>query len=290
MNMRIVFGLLLVLVAGLSGCCCVKPDKPVGPLPAAISLEEQVYELNARARMMPAVRAKGTLVVRYEDGQGHQRQDSIDGTLLVRQRFGAAGIDDPADVYLQGRVAGQEVFQSGKNQEKWWIILSRDKKGWMGEVAGIPDFWGGDGGALRADLLVPVLAITEIQPRAERREVIAMQVRDAARSNDITILQLRHAGSAWVKRELIVDRDSRNVRQVTLGDPNGQAVVHAELLKYKPIDNGGGGVFPHDIRVTYPAQKLMVHFGVDKVEVPDEAKEKPFMTPDFAERGIELQR
>ncbi|MCL2646217.1 MAG: hypothetical protein FWD61_04320 [Phycisphaerales bacterium] len=293
MKKRAMFG--LVLVVGLSGGCCLNNDhEDKRPLPEAISLGEQLYELNTRARAMPVVRAKGTVVVRYVDDQGNSKQDSADGTLLVRQRFGAAGINDPADVYLQGRVAGQEVFQSAKNQEKWWFI-SRDKKGWMGDVTGMPDFSGEEtggngGGVMRADLMLQVLAITEVQLRTG--ETIAMKVRDATRSNDMDILQLRRDGTAWVKRELIVDRDTRNVRQVTLGDPAGKLVVRADLKDYQSVDNGKGGevAFPRDIWVTYPAQKLSVHFAVDKVEVFSEAPELPFETPDFVERGIQLQR
>jgi len=282
--------MMVVGVWGLSGCCQRQHVEPlkVGVLPEPISLGEQIYDLNARARAMPAVRAKGALVVEYVDEQGSPQRNSVDGTLVVRQRFGAAGLNDPADVALYGRVAGQEVFQSAKNQEKWWFISTRDKKGWMGDVLGTADLAGVDGGVMRADLMVQVLAITEIQLRAERGETIAMQVRDATRSNDIAILQLRRDGTAWVKRELIVDRDTRNVRQVTLGDPSGQRVVSATLQEYKSVGNGGW--FPCSIGVTYPAQKLSVHFIVDKVEMLDEPPEAPFETPDFEERGIQLQQ
>ena len=183
---------------------------------------------------------------------------------------------------------GQEVFQAAKNQEKWWFI-GHDKRGWMGDVTGIPDFSEkdtGGGGVMRADLMLQVLAITEIQIRPERGEVIVMNVQDIGRSNDMMILQLRRDGSAWVKRELIVDRDSRMVREVTLRDPTGQLAARAELKHYQSI--GNGGAFPRDILVTYPAHQLSVHFTVDKVEVRTEASEAVFVTPDFM--GIELQR
>src|ERR1039458_8964388 len=99
MKTRWSLGALVLTLGSLGGCCCL-PSKPPPPLPAPLSLYDQLHALNDRAQALPRLRAKGTVVLRYVDDQGHPRQDSADGTLLLRQRYGELATKDPADVAL----------------------------------------------------------------------------------------------------------------------------------------------------------------------------------------------
>jgi hypothetical protein len=284
------------LVATLSACCPIMKTQTPGPLPPPVSMSDQVQMLNDHARALPRLQAKGSVVLRYIDDEGKPHQDSADGFLLLRQRYEVEGASDPADAYLRGTFAGQEIFSAAKNQQKWWFIRKDIKTGWVGDVEGTPDFSGThSGGVMRADLMLQVLAITEIQPHPG--EVAAMKVHDSTRSNELEILCLRSSNTAWVMREIIVDRDTGDVRQVTLGDPAGRLAVRADLKNYQPVTYKegaevpapGGAIlpkFPRDITIDYPSQKLNIHFTVESAELLPSVPERPFETPDFQELGI----
>src|ERR1035437_653876 len=158
------YACLLVLVTLMAaGCQCPKAD--TRPVPEPISLSEQVQRLNERAQTLPRLRASGTFVLRYLDDDGNPKQDTIEGFMLVRQRYGPEAANDPADAYVRGSVLGDTRFYAAKNQEKWWFVQKNSdnaQPGWIGDVEGAPDFSGShSGGIMRADLVMQILAITE---------------------------------------------------------------------------------------------------------------------------------
>jgi hypothetical protein len=284
----------IVMAGGLVGCCPHERKPKNLKLPPPIGLGMQVNRLNDRSRALTNVTMGGTVVIRYEDEKGRQQQ-TAEGRLLIRQRQEG---QDSGDVFISGRAFGQEVFRAGKNPGQWFFLIYLDpKRAWMGPV----DSEGGKGGAvLRADTVLDVLGVTQLPAKGA---TVGMLVRDETRSNNLLEMRSQQDQPAsWIRREIVVDRDSGDIREVNLYDPNGILVVRAELKEYRAItyregDEAPQGFkpprFPFDIWIYYLAQKASIHFTVHnedgmRAELRERLPDRAFELPDL--EGFKINR
>jgi hypothetical protein len=314
--MRIIAA-VCVGVAGLwlAGCCnCIKPPAvDMRPLPAAISLDEQLQLLNQRASELPRLKAQaesGGVELWYTEGAGgtgKAHHESGEGTILLEQNYA----DHTANVRLIARALGQEIFELGRNaQVEWRIEYDHQPRAWVWPVEGIVDLWNApppsppqpQNNLLQAGLIPQVLAITEIvaEPGGAGAGggggAIAMRVDDLRGVNDLLIEHRRADGSMAVEREILVDRRSGEVREVDLFGPGGVLLIHATMDNYaEVVPTGGGGAKPADgvtptmprrIVIDQPATHLRIGLTLAGWQMPAQLPAAAFETPDWAEEGI----
>ncbi len=289
-------------VGMLGGCChCIKPAGiDSRPLPPAISLEQQVQALNARASAMPRFKAVsesgGVEVIYTQDGKLHH--DSGEGTLFLAQNYA----EHSANVYLVAKALGQQVFSLGKNEKVQWTIQyyggkPRANVSPVKESGDLLEFGSGSGPEegwriLRADLIPELLAITEIVPSPE--ETLVMRVDDLRGVNDLLVERMRGDGTAVAEREIIIDRRSGEVREVDLFGGNGALLVHAVLDGYAPVtwkdakppQEGTVPTMPRQIVIDQPGTHFRLGLTLASVVVPASLPVAVFDTPDWSEEGI----
>src|SRR4051812_19041936 len=102
----------------LAACQCPTAAPP-GPLPAALTKSQQLAAINARARQVQTLKARGSIDITWTDDRG-SHSNSADAVILLRQRQAMHPYDPGADVLLIGKVAGSEVFEMGVNVSDHW--------------------------------------------------------------------------------------------------------------------------------------------------------------------------
>ncbi|HVS69693.1 MAG TPA: hypothetical protein VHQ47_00390 [Phycisphaerae bacterium] len=300
---------LLLLPALLLGACCncaprqkSLTNKHPTTLPAPISLDEQIQQLNDRARQMPMLSATaplGGVVVFYLDDKGKSHREALDGHLWIRQHFNAN--PPTADVALFGTVAGQTVLDAGANDTDWWCILSaQGKQAWTGKIhppgQQSPDAPSANAVLLRADKVLDVLAITLIRPSPALEVTMYPSLDNTAN----ILLFTRHAPDSppYVERELIIDRATGLPTDVRLFSPDATLLVRAHLDTYRDVtyDNPAAAPknapppqMPHHIIVQYPAAKSSVELNFNAVSVPRTIRDAAFETRDWQDLNITPQ-
>ena len=334
----------LAILASLIGCCPIANPRREPPPP--ITLEEQASRLNDWSHQMPLLKATTVLAgVRfdYRDDQGQAKSENAEGTLLIQQHFSTApGILSQQDVLLRGRAFDQPVFEAGRNDQKWWFIIRLDtKKAWVGdatkpfESANLSVTKTDSASILRADLVPQLIGLSPLVPQdvsdvrgnITDRHVL-MLVDDDHATNHLLIERISpelvpesaiesHAlnrprtvmpRTAFIEREIIVDRFTGQVTEVRLYDPTGKVVVRSLLEDYKPVAFAadapkpigaggwgssfpGGGIpqFPHKVTVTYPGQHMTIALQFDTGHGPvQRPPSTAFQTPDFTTEGLRV--
>ncbi|HVX85082.1 MAG TPA: hypothetical protein VH253_09720 [Phycisphaerae bacterium] len=300
--------LLLFPALLLPACCnCGPRRQPLSKkhpttLPAPISLDQQIHQLNDRARKMPMLSAAapiGGVVVFYLDDKGKSHREALDGHLWIRQHFNAN--PPSADVALFGTVANQTVLDAGANHSDWWCILNADpKRAWTGKISPgrSPDTDSPAANAvlLRADKVLDVLAITLIRPTPQLQ--VTMHPSDDDSANILLFTRCPPGGQPCIERELTVDRATGLPTDVRLFAPDSTLLVRAHLDTYRDVsyDNPAAApkhdpppMMPHHIIVEYPAAKSSVELHFSNVSVPKSIRDAAFETRDWQDLNITPQ-
>ena len=305
MNWRIGSTAVMVLAVGgaFGGCCHIiqPPPKPIGGLPAPISMEQQIAELNARAVQLPRIRARstdGNVQVVYPDEKGNPiTSPAGSGILLLQQVYATHG----AKLFLSVRAELRDVFNLGRNEQEWWAVqFAGERHAWTGPAR--RDFVRDP--QSRQELFdsltqaIPeLLGVTEIAP--DSGEKIVMKVDDEHGVNDLLILRAADdAGAAMIEREIVVDRRTGEVQEVDLYRPNGQLLARASLSDYRPVTYKGGGptegstvpMMPRNVILDCPGQQHRQGHRFTAVEVPANFAENQFSLPVWEDLGIKPER
>lgn len=303
MKLRIHLFAAIALAAGASfgGCCHViqPPPKPIGNLPAPISMEQQIAELNARAVALPRIRAHaddgGVQVVLPENGKP-KTSPAGSGTLLLEQTYATHG----AKLLLDVNYLGKKIFEVGRNDQVWWAVQYDHPHGWTGPAQHPPvDDLDKNGDAklfeLVADVIPQLLALTEIAP--DSNQTIVMKVDDEHGTNDLMIIRTSAFGAATLEREILVDRRTGEVREVILYKPTGEILARATLTDYRPVTYknvsppAGQPVptMPRSLLLDYPAGQARLGMSLSAVEVRSSFSDDAFTPPDWQEERIQPQ-
>ncbi len=286
-------GVMLAALAFLTGCPPVK--QPPIPLPPAITLDEQLKQLNDRASALENLKGHGKVTVSYFDAQGKKHTHDADGTLQLRQHL--EDVVNPADMLLLGRVVGQDAFEAGMNRTNYWMAVRVDpKQAMVGSVANMGNVPVG-AMPLRADRVVELVAITPLHDSAAQH--ISMVVNDQNGTNEIHVTKMLFDGLSYVERAMVVDRRTGNIDQVRLYNPDGTMLAKADMSKYRTIEykpnedvptGPGPQSFPMRIAIEYPqrnnAARVLLEFG-DMAMVPS-IPDKRFALPDFEQQGLKV--
>ncbi|HUO07756.1 MAG TPA: hypothetical protein VM008_05625 [Phycisphaerae bacterium] len=306
-------GSALVMMLAVGGCCHViqPPPAPRGDLPAAISIEQQIAKLNARAVLLPRFRAHADdggvqIILPNKEGKP-ETSPAGSGTLLVEQTYATHG----AKLLLSVRYELKDIFDLGRNEQVWWAIeRGQEQRAWMGPAARagveremaatLREGKGADPKlfeALSAEI-PELLGVTEIAP--DSGESIVMRVDDERGVNDLIFVRQSAPGSdgtATMEKEIVVDRRTGEVREVDLYLPNGELLARATLSDYQPVRyKAGGGVsppvgeavpmMPRGVILDYPARRARLGMSLSVVEVPARFSEEAFTVPDWKEEGV----
>ncbi len=304
MKLRIHLFAAIALAAGgaFGGCCHIiqPPPKPVGGLPAPISMEQQIAELNARAVALPRFKARaydGDVQTIFPENGKPKTSPAGSGTLLLEQTYATHG----AKLLLQVKYLGKMIFELGRNDQVWWAVQHSDQPGgWTGpaqhqRVADV-DSDGKLGNEklfeLLSDVIPDLLAVTEIAPDSD--ETIVMKVDDLQGVNDLMIVRAGTGGTGTIQREIIVDRRSGEVQKVILYKPNGEILAMATLSDYRPVTftdmtpPPGQPVptMPRNIVLDYPAGQARLGMQLSVITVLSTFPADPFTPPDWQDEGI----
>ncbi len=309
---------LLGLVTGCSG----PPRKPreLPPLPSAYA---EIHQLNARAFALATLRLTGTLKLHYIDRLGNKQDYQVHGVLLVDQSRrvsppliplvksagGAASVSrrqtaaSGLKMLLVGTYLGQDVVEMGLNRKVYWLIEHRQGVAYIGSTAKADRLPPGVM-PLRPTRVLALLGITALSDSV--RQYVVMGA--SADSPDLHLFVVRRLrkklfstnggrgsfqqqvfpGSAWLQRELTVDRYTGQITQVMLFDRQGRAVARSRLSDYRPVAAGGqkpvasGPRVPFHIVIRYPAGRATLRWRLSKAALTLRGKPKfIFATPSF---------
>jgi hypothetical protein len=237
-----------------------------------------------------------------------QHTETAEGTLVLRQRFGAdaRGGRDPGDVRLFGRAFDQTVFEAGRNSTDWWFVLYLDvKTAWTGDSREPVQFAGGGPGAraaggigiLRADVVPALLGVSPWAIRPAADEVLTMKVDDFLGVNSILAMGKGEGGMpeskaggayATLRREVVVNRFTQKIDEVRLYN-DGEMVMRSILKDYRPVEIAGSGEgastqqappdVPYQVTLEYPARKMSIGLKFEKVVI--RPRDAQYDTPDF---------
>jgi len=211
----------------------------------------------------------------------------------------------------------QPAFEAGRNAKDWWFAIKLDtKKAWLGDASRPTDFGdlGRQGSAtiLRADLVPDLLGLSGLPSSAVLSATSPapwseafMLVDDADGMNHLYVTQnwmsqLIGAGggqmrSAYIAREILVDRRTGCISEVRLYNASGILAVRSQLSDYKPVVYAAGVApaspaprFPHKVVVSYPTQFLTVSLEFDQVQIRANFATVVFATPDFRAQGLRI--
>jgi hypothetical protein len=297
--------MVMTALAALTGCCPCVRDR--GPLPAAITLEEQARRLGEWSGRLPRIKAStvmGGVQMDYRDDAGRDHSLNAEGLLQIRQHPETATSTAPlaADVLLLGRSFDQPAFEAGRNATNWWFAVKVDQKqAWVGSSTRPIDFGAlgrkDSANILRADLVPDLLALSplassEVSPQGP---ILMMLVNDDTGNNELYYGQMSSNGKPVLARQIIVDRRSGEVREVRMFDSDGVVAVRSELSDYERVTYAEGvarpaqvPAFPRRVVVKYPGRYLTVTLVFDDVQIPPEFKPVVFTMPNFAAMGLRV--
>jgi len=295
--MKLLFAPLFVPLLALAACCQTKID--TRPLPPALSTDQQVQRLNARAAAVQTLKARGSVSITWTDDKG-PHSNSTDAVILLHQRPAVHPYDPGVDVLLLGKVAGSEVFEMGVNATDHWLAFLVDPHtAYVGPMNAPP---ASDSRALRADRILTVLALSQLGQRPDTR--LAMTVNGEAggpHDNELHILRATPAGDIYIERTLIIDRHSGQVSEIRTYHPNGVAESLAKL-DYKPgkqmdqptvqtaiMAAPTSQAFPTHIIITTSTDISRIEFSMDSYDINPTIPPAAFVTPDFAKQGLKVE-
>ena len=297
------FAAIALAVGGpFAGCCHIIPPlpKPIGGLPAPISMEKQIAELNARAVALPRFQARaddGSVQAIFPENGKPKTLPAGSGKLVLEQTYATHG----AKLRLDVRYLAKTIFELGRNDQVWWAVQHGDHPGGytgpaqhqrVTDVDSDEKLADGKLFELLSDVIPDLLAITEITPDSD--ETIVMKVDDLLGVNDLMIVRAGTGGTGTIEREIIVDRRSGEVRYVILYKPNGEILAMATLSDYRPVTftdmtpPPGQPVptMPRSIVLDYPAAQARLGMQLSVVTVPASFPVDPFTPPDWQDEGI----
>ncbi|GEM_PF-1846794 len=290
----------LFVALSLTGCCGTQRKLPDFVMPA-VTLEEQVAAVNGLAHAVPKLAARGSVYISWKDDKG-KHSESADASLRILQRYGPDALANHGpDIVLFGRVAGQEVFQVGKNPQKYWFLVRLDNKtAWVGDTAHAtsvidPRDPSTQRTPLRADVLTDLLGITEIAPT----DVAVQRYNDDPYSPQVELLLLAKtpSGQQYIQRSIAIDRTTGHVAKITIFTIDGQPAITSILSDYRDAPYRDGNVYhaesvppqlPYKAVITYTAQKASVELHFDDVSIPTKFPAILFDTPDFPAEGLKV--
>jgi hypothetical protein len=290
------------LLSGASGCCNCSTDTgrkfDLKDLPAPLSFSEQVARLEERMLKIPRLRGEAAIngvTIRWVDEKGTHEEHAEDGRLLLRQRFGpeARAGRDPADVRLVGMAFGHRVFEAGRNSDKWWFMMLEplvpESTAWVGDAQRPVEFGGGGNGRLilRADVVPTLLGVSPWAIRPAPEEAVAMKVDDLNGTNVLLTFGPRNdlgnglGARIALRREVVIDRFTGEIREVRLYDAGGVLVMRSILRDYREAQVQSaeetpstqpaaekGPLVPYQVTLEYPARQMVIGLVFDRVVIP----------------------
>lgn len=269
----------LLLMATLAGCPSV--PKSVQALPAPVTAQRQIAVLNARAEKLATLRLVGNLTLDYSGRLGNSHEYQAHCVLLIDQRP-ASRIDGRCNLLLMGTYLGEDVLEMGMNQRLYWLVDRRKKTAYVGHFNApspsdrtIP---------MDPRELLQMLAVGGLRQSGTQSVVMTSFSRNPY--NRIFVIKRLPNGTSFAQRELVVDRLTGNVVQVSLFNTSGISIARATLSHYQPVrsDTSHGTVMvPMHINLSYPAGNAQIHLIVHKATLRLKVKAKyAFASPGFS--------
>jgi hypothetical protein len=285
---------LVALIPFLALAGCPPCGVDTRPLPPPISKAEQLSLLNARAKLVQTLKARGGISITMTDDKGTHSY-SADALIMLRQRPPAHPYDPGADVLLQGKIVGTEVFEMGVNANDHWLAFLVDPKtAFIGPMNVPPANNSANRAPLRADLVLTVLALTQFGDRSDAHLAMTSNGEaGGAHVNELHIIRFADPTGAYIQRTLVIDRPTGNIIEIRSYFPDGRAESVATLSDYKPGKNSDGSAsavqFPYKIVVEDPADRAHFELSIDSYSVNPNLPPAAFETPDFVKQGLQVQ-
>lgn len=209
--------IVAVLCAALLGACqCgTKGQTPV-ELP---TYAEVVTRYNARVEHLDRYWSDAHIRFVSVDREGDRIDEDGDGYLQVIR---------PRKLYLTIGKVGEDGFQVGSNDVEYWWIDVRNKTAEVGEHDRVdPAKASGTGLPIRPLDLLEVLGIMPLEPAPASTPTVTW-------SADRRLVLVRN-GTVSGSRQLVLDPENYEPREVHLLDKQGDLLVKAVLSDSKPV-------------------------------------------------------
>ena len=297
--MKSILAPLALFPLALAACCCPNYRSDPGPPPPPLTKADQLVALNARAKQVQTLKARGSVSITWTDDKG-THSNSTDAVILLHQRAPVHPYDPGVDVLLQGKVAGSEVFEMGVNATDHWLAFKVDPNtAYVGPMNVPPS--NTSRAPLRADRVLTVLALSQLGERDDTR--IAMTINGEAGGphvNEIHIIRFATGWGAFIERTYVINRHSGDITEIRSYFPDGR-VESVARLTYKPGTQitmiappnntnapSSAPRFPSQIVIDDPADKSHIELTMDSYDVNPTLSPKAFETPDFAKQGLKV--
>jgi hypothetical protein len=208
--------LALVLAAG-----CGPTRTLSGPMPPPLDPGQVIDAHNAWADSIQHLwsRAAITIALPDLDKPSDRQTFDVDGHLFLVK---------PDNMLLRGQILGQEVFQVGMNDDRFWVIVRPKSMGWTGRRGGPGE---------RRFVLSPsdlMMALGLYSVNLESGDSAAFHV---GASQYILVQHIDTPDHRELLRKTWFDRRTLRPVRVDLFDDLGRPLFMSELLAYETIES-----------------------------------------------------